>query len=554
MLQQLVIRNLAIIHALDLRLNTGMTVLTGETGAGKSILLDALGLILGDRADSTLIRTGTDKTEVTAVFSLADTPEVVKQLTDMDIETEQELYVRRVISRDGRSRAYLNNSPVPVQTLRELGESLIEIHGQHAHQGLIRSAIQRQLLDNYGNYSSTLTALNDKYSEWKTINDRLHSYNHVGKDYDARLKLLRYQTDELRECDPTENEFTELSTVHKRLSSAQSLIDACEQAIDALSTSEHSLINELNHIERKLATRTQVDIAFNNITALLDNARIQLEEAVIELRTQLGGIDDDSERLKEIEQRLDKLHELSRKHKVQPDLLSAHLDALNEELVGMEQDQDDFDQLLTKSAKLQEAYFSLANELSRHRCHTAKALSDAVTEQMQELGIAGKFYIEIETEENTTQPREYGNDRVSFLVSTNPGQPLKPITKIASGGELSRLSLAIQIIGSADSGVPTLIFDEVDSGISGGIAEITGKLLSRLAQHRQILCVTHLAQVAACGRHHLRVEKNTDNQEAQAQVIALTQEERIDEIARLLAGMEITHESRANAEKMLQLN
>ena len=554
MLQQLVIRNLAIIHALDLELNAGMTVLTGETGAGKSILLDALGLILGDRADSTLIRTGADKTEVTAVFSLIDTPEVVKQLTDMDIETGQDLYVRRVINRDGRSRAYLNNSPVPVQTLCELGESLIEIHGQQAHQGLVRCATQRQILDNYGNYLSTLISLNDKYSKWKTINDRLRSYKHIGEDYDARLELLRYQIDELRECNPTENEFTELSAAHKRLNSAQSLIDACEQAIDALSTSEHSLITELNHIERNLTTQADVNSVSNNITALLDNARIQLEEAVIELRTQLGHIDDDSERLKEIEQRLDKLHELSRKHKVQPDLLSIHMDALNEELVGMEHGQDDFDQLSTELAKLQEAYFSIADELSQHRRHAAKALSETVTEQMQELGIAGEFHIEIETEKNTTQPKEYGNDRISFLVSTNPGQPLKQIIKIASGGELSRLSLAIQIIGSADNGVPTLIFDEVDTGISGGIAEIVGKLLSRLAQHRQILCVTHLAQVASCGRHHLRVEKNTDNQGTQTQVIALTQEERVDEIARLLAGIEVTHESRANAEKMLQMN
>ena len=554
MLQQLVIRNLAIIHALDLELNAGMTVLTGETGAGKSILLDALGLILGDRADSTLIRTGADKTEVTAVFSLTDTPEVVKQLTDMDIETGQDLYVRRVINRDGRSRAYLNNSPVPVQTLCELGESLIEIHGQQAHQGLVRCATQRQILDNYGNHLSTLISLNDKYSKWKTINDRLRSYKHIGEDYDARLELLRYQIDELRECNPTENEFTELSAAHKRLNSAQSLIDACEQAIDALSTSEHSLITELNHIERNLTTQADVNSVSNNITALLDNARIQLEEAVIELRTQLGHIDDDSERLKEIEQRLDKLHELSRKHKVQPDLLSIHMDALNEELVGMEHGQDDFDQLSTELAKLQEAYFSIADELSQHRRHAAKALSETVTEQMQELGIAGEFHIEIETEKNTTQPKEYGNDRISFLVSTNPGQPLKQIIKIASGGELSRLSLAIQIIGSADNGVPTLIFDEVDTGISGGIAEIVGKLLSRLAQHRQILCVTHLAQVASCGRHHLRVEKNTDNQGTQTQVIALTQEERVDEIARLLAGIEVTHESRANAEKMLQMN
>ncbi len=554
MLHQLVINDLAVIDQLDIDLASGMTVLTGETGAGKSILLDALGLILGDRADTTLIRGENNNTEVTAIFSLANLPGLRTKLAEMDLNVDDELYIRRIVSRDGRSRAYLNNSPVPIQVLREIGESLIEIHGQHAHQTLARSATQRQLLDNYGDYNSLQHSVLEKFNEWKSINNKLTEFNHVGDDYDARLNLLRYQIDELRELNIGENEFAELSDTHKRLSHSQQLLSACQTALAELSESDRSIDVQLSQHQRNLSELSEFDDALVNIAQLLGNAHIQIEEAVLELRDYLQRTDTDPEQLISIEQRLDKLHELARKHKVNPESLYQHMQALEKELSDMEQGQDDFDSLSEQLDLVTQDYFKLANDLSSKRGTAADDLSEAVTEKMHELGIAGSFQIDVVTETDNLTPREHGIDKITFMVSTNPGQPLKPLNKIASGGELSRLSLAIQIISSSDNDVPTMIFDEVDTGISGGIAEVVGKLLSSLAEQRQILCVTHLAQVASCGDHHLLVEKRSEAGETFTQVNALNKEQRINEIARMLAGMKITDESRANAEKMLEVS
>jgi len=555
LLRQLVINNLAVIDSLNLDFNSGMTVLTGETGAGKSILLDALGLILGNRADTNIIRGGTDKTDITAIFSINNNSNVNDRLREMEIslstDSDDELFIRRTISKDGRSRAYLNNTPVPVQTLKEIGEYLIDIHGQHAHQSLAKAKTQRELLDQFGQYDPLLKDLTNIYQQWKQVEEQLQNFQTDGKDFEARLTLLKYQIEELEQLAVGGSEYTTLSEELKRQSHSQRLLDSCKNILSDLSESDAAMSDRLSQHQKEMSELRVIDSTLENISNLLDSASIQIEEASHELKSYVERFDIDAEQIGTIENRLDKLHESARKHKVKPDALPEHLALLTSQLNQLEGGQEQHELLQQKKIDLTEQYFKLAKKLTKKRGAAANKISDAVTEKMHELAIGGKFSIALEKIEDET-PHQFGMDKITFLVSTNPGQPLRPITKVASGGELSRLSLAIQIIGSKDNGVPTMIFDEVDAGISGGIAEIVGKLLHKLAEHRQIFCVTHLAQVASCGHHHCRVIKNTKAGETFTKVVTLNPQERIDEVARLLAGMEVTDESRANAIQMLE--
>jgi DNA repair protein RecN (Recombination protein N) len=555
LLRQLVINNLAVIDKLNIDFNSGMTVLTGETGAGKSILLDALGLILGNRADTNLIRGGADKTDITAIFEISNNPIVSNKLIELELvskdDSEEELFVRRTITKDGRSRAYLNNTPVPVQTLKEIGESLIDIHGQHAHQSLSKPKTQRELLDQFGQYQDLLNQLQNTWQEWKQVNEQLDNFKTEGEDYEARLTLLRYQIEELEQLNIGESEYEELTEEHKRQAHSQRLFDSCQAIISDLFESDAAIGNRLAIHQKEISELCQFDNELENINKLLDSATIQIEEASHELKSYIDKFNMDGNQLASIESRLDKLHELARKHKVKPETLPEHLTLLTSQLNQLEGGQEQHEQLQKKKHDLTESYFKLADKLTKERNKASEKISKAITEKMNELAIGGQFKIDLEKMDDEV-PHQHGMDKISFLVSTNPGQPLRPITKVASGGELSRLSLAIQIIGSKDSGIPTMIFDEVDAGISGGVAEIVGKLLHRLAEHRQILCVTHLAQVASCGHHHLRVNKTTKAKQTFTQVETLQQAERINEVARLLAGMEVTDESLANAAKMLK--
>ncbi len=551
MLRQLVINDLAVIDSLNLDFKSGMTVLTGETGAGKSILLDALGLILGNRADMNLIRGGKDKTDITAIFSIINNSKINDRLDEMEIESDDELFIRRTISKDGRSRAYLNNTPVPVQSLREIGENLIDIHGQHAHQSLSRPLVQRELLDQFGQYDSLLMDVVHTYQEWRQVNQQLDNFNTEGDDFKARLTLLKYQIDELEQLDIGDSEYAELSEEQKRQSHSQRLLDSCKKILTDLSESESAINDRLSHHQREIIELSTIDTSLENISKLLDGATIQLDEASHELNSYVDRFDINEEQMSFIENRLDQLHDLARKHKVKPESLPEHLSLLTTQLNQLEGGQEQHELLQQQKVDLMNQYFKLAEQLSHERSSAAEKISEAITDKMHELGIGGKFNIDIEKIEDDT-PHQHGMDKIAFLVSTNPGQPLRPLTKVASGGELSRLSLAIQIIGSKDNGVPTMIFDEVDAGISGGIAEIVGKMLHSLAEKRQILCVTHLAQVASCGHHHLRVNKTSKTNETFTQVIHLNPQQRIDEVARLLAGMEVTDESRANAAQMLE--
>jgi DNA repair protein RecN (Recombination protein N) len=550
LLRQLVINDLAVIDSLNIDFKSGMTVLTGETGAGKSILLDALGLVLGDRADMNVIRGGSDKTDITAIFSINNNAYVNDRLNEMEIESDDELFIRRTISRDGRSRAYLNNTPVPVQTLRDIGEYLVDIHGQHAHQSLSRPKIQRELLDQFGQYDSLLLNVINTYKEWKQVIDQLQNFETGGEDFEARLTLLRYQIEELKQLDIGESEFNELSEEYKRQSHSQDLLETCQKVLTDLSESDSAIYSRLSQHQRAINELCAIDNSLESISNLLDNAVIQIDEANSELKNYIDRFDSDTSQLITIETRLDKIHEQARKHKIKPEELPGQLNLLTTQLNQLEGGQEQHELLQQKKIDLTTKYFKLTEELRKKRKEAANKIATAISEKMHELGMGGKFDIDIESIEDET-PHQFGMDKIAFMVSTNPGQPLRPITKVASGGELSRLSLAIQIIGSKDNGVPTMVFDEVDAGISGGIAEIVGKLLHSLAEHRQIFCVTHLAQVASCGHHHLRVLKDTNKGQTFTQVVILDKQERVDEVARMLAGMEVTSESRANAAQML---
>ena len=554
MLRQLVISDLAVIDSLNIDFKSGMTVLTGETGAGKSILLDALGLVLGDRADTNVIRGGTDKTDITAIFSINNNPYINDRLNEMEIASDDELFIRRTINRDGRSRAYLNNTPVPVQTLREIGEYLVDIHGQHAHQSLSRPKTQREILDQAGSYDSLLSDVADHFHQWKLVNEQLENFETSGDGFEARLSFLKYQIDELTQLDIGESEYESLMEDFKRQSHSQDLIATCQQVLTELSESDAAMISQLSQHQRAITELCKIDNSLESINSLLDSAAIQINEACSELKNYIDRFDSDISQLNIIESRLDKIHELARKHKIKPEALPEQLVLLSSQLDQMEGGQEQHEILQKKKSELLHKYKKLAEKLSEKRKSTANKISIAVTDKMQDLGMGGKFNINIEATEDLDEvtPHQFGIDKISFEVSTNPGQPLRPIAKVASGGELSRLSLAIQIIASKDNGVPTMVFDEVDAGISGGIAEIVGKLLNSLAEHRQIFCVTHLAQVASCGHHHLRVIKESKKGQTFTQVIELADQERIDEIARMLAGMEVTNESRANAAQMLE--
>ena len=554
MLRQLILSDLAVIDSLNIDFKSGMTVLTGETGAGKSILLDALGLVLGDRADTNMIRGSENKTDITAIFSITNNSYVNDRLNAMDIASEDELFIRRTINKDGRSRAYLNNTPVPVQNLREIGEYLVNIHGQHAHQSLSRLKTQREILDQAGFYDSLLKDVADNYHEWKQVCEHLQNLETNGNDIEAQLSFLKYQIDELTQLDVGKLEYESLIEEFKRQSHSQDLIATCQKVLADLSESDSAIFNQLVHHQLAITELCKVDNSLETISSLLDSAAIQINEARLGLKDYIDHFDSDTSQLNKIEIRLDKINELARKHKVKPEALSDQLVLLSSQLNRLEVDQEEYTLLQKKKTELFKDYKILAKKLSTKRKSAANKIALAVTNKLVDLGMGGKFDIRIEATEDSEEiiPHQFGMDKISFIVSTNPGQPLRPISKVASGGELSRLSLAIQIIASKDNGVPTMIFDEVDAGISGGIAETVGKLLNSLAQHRQIFCVTHLAQVASCGHHHLYVVKKSDQGQTFAEVIELAKQERIDEIARMLAGMEVTIESRANAARMLE--
>ncbi len=552
MLKHLYIRDFAVIEELDIRFEQGLTVFSGETGAGKSIIVDALGLVLGDRADTTVIRSQCENAEITAIFDITNSPEIEILLNDQDLNHEQELILRRVINRDGRSRAYANSSPVTLQFLQTLAAELVDIHGQHANQSLLKREVQRQLLDQFGQYPILLETVRQHYQDWHEANSALEKLSGNNPDRDAQYSLLQYQVQELEALNPVADEISELDDEHTRLHNANRLLEACQTAINRLSEDNSNITTQLDYINKEITSVLRYDNKLEQVVEMINTASIQLNEAKSELQHYQDHMNIDPERLAQVEQRISAIHDIARKHKIKPEELESQLINLKNELEMLRNSEEHIKDISLKRDSALENFRLACEELNKQRKKTAKKLSAEITEKIRSLGMpGGQFEITVEKGDDNATPRREGLDRIDYMVTVNPGQALHPLAKVASGGELSRISLAIQVIASSDKGIPTLIFDEVDSGIGGGVAEIVGKLLHSLAGMRQVFCVTHLPQVAAQGDHHMQVNKSTLAGTTLTQVVQLNSEERIDEIARMLGGIKITDQSRAHAREML---
>ena len=553
MLTHIHIWNFAIVESLDLELEAGLTVLTGETGAGKSILLDALNLALGDRADTGVIRHGADKAEISVTFRTHNVPEAEAWLQERELDSAEECIIRRTISTSGPSKAFVNGKPTPIQSLRELGEMLVDLHGQHEHQSLLRRDAQRQLLDDYAGHTPLLTELGNAYQQWRVLEAELVTLTQAGSDRDARLELLAYQVKELDVLDLAEGELSQLEAEHKRLANANQLLETGNRILHLLEDNEEAALGALlGQSCGDIQQLAQTDAALNSVAELLDSATIQVREASSDLRHYLDGLELDPDRLSWVDQRLATIQDLARKHHVQAEELHILLPQLQTELTNLEQAEVRSDQIRQEVDTALKQYHTLAKKLSRSRDKAAKALNQAVTDSMQTLGMeGGRFEIQLEPLSDDT-PAPMGMERAEFIVSANPGQPLKPLTKVASGGELSRISLAIQVITAAETRIPTLIFDEVDVGIGGRVAEIVGHQLRALAAHRQVVCVTHLPQVAALGHHHLQVSKRSDTDTTISEIQELSIDQRVDELARMLGGIEITEQTLSHAREMIE--
>ncbi len=551
MLKALQIRDYALIDVLELELRQGLTVFTGETGAGKSILLGALGLALGSRADSGNIRPGSAKTEINAC--IAPLPERCRQILhgELELEPGEALILRRVISAEaGRSRSYINGSPMPLQWLRRIGDSLVEIQGQHTQQGLRSGEQQRELLDSHGNYAKLQAELQHCWQQLTALQRELQALGHTDSASEQRCALLRYQVEELRAmcCQP--GEVAQLEEEFARLTHARRLLEICARVQQALD-GEDGAASLLHRLVQELQEAQRLDATVGNSRELLQEAALQAEETATALRRYAETLPLDPERLPRVEQRLDALHDLARKHQVRTEQLPNRLESLEQELDRLQQSGVRHTELEHKLQREREQYHQLADQLSSKRALCARRLGEEISTWLQRLGMPGARLEVRLTRINDGPPRREGMDQVEFLVSINPGMPPCLLSKTASGGELSRICLAAHSCGGKRKNLGTLIFDEVDNGVSGGIAELVGQLLRELAQRHQVLCVTHLPQVASQAHQHLHVSKEPANGHSRIRVRELDPEQRVHEIARMLGGLRITRKSLEHAREML---
>jgi DNA repair protein RecN (Recombination protein N) len=521
MLMNLQVRDFAIVDRIDIEFEPGMTVLTGETGAGKSILVDALGLVLGERGSAQLVRDGAKRAEFAAEFDVSVLPAVAAWLHDQALDLDGDCLLRRVINADGRSRAFINGNSVPLSQLKSLGELMLDIHGQHFHQSLGRKDIQRDLLDHFGGLLDDRALVATHYIEWKTLADRLQQLLSAESDRASRLDLLTFQLQELDSLALESGELSELSSERQKMQNGGRLAEGSGAALGAL------------------------------FEKALNGASIQVSEAADTLARYIETIDMDPARRDWVEERLDAIHSLARKHRVAPEELAELVDRMRSEHDELSHAEERGRELDGQAAAARDAYLQSARQLSVARHQAAKQFAAAVTEAMHSLGMpGGVFEISLTAlEDDAAKP--WGLDNIEFKISANPGQSPQSLAKIASGGELSRMSLAIQVIASDGSAIPTMVFDEVDSGVGGGVAEMVGRRLQELGAKRQVLCVTHLPQVASLADQHFRISKVTDGKSTRTTVCALSQEERIEELARMLGGVEITRKTLDHAAEML---
>ena len=551
MLAHLSVNNFAIVKSLQLELSHGMTTITGETGAGKSIAIDALGLCLGGRAEAGMVRQGEEKTEVSAAFSLENNIHATRWLEDNDLLEGSDCILRRIINKEGRSRAFINGSPVPLSQLKTLGQLLINIHGQHAHHQLMKSDYQMAMLDQYAGHTNLLKGTRNAYQNWRQADNNLKQLKENSAANLAQKQLLEYQIKELNELSLGEDEYEELEQEHKRLSNSGELAATCQQAIELIYEGEEvNALGILQSASSSLIQLAELDEALAELPNMLSEAIIQIEEANSELRGYLDNIDVDPARMAFVEERFSKVMSMARKHHVLPDELYQHHQDLLSQIEALDCSDEKLEELEQAVEAKYQAFLTSAEKLHKSRCRYAKELNKLITASMHELSME-KAQFSLEVDKQCTHPSPLGMDNVCFVVSTNPGQPMQPIAKVASGGELSRISLAIQVITAQKVDTPSLIFDEVDVGISGPTAAVVGKMLRKLGGSTQVLCVTHLPQVAGCGHQQLFVAKQTKAGKTETQMHTLDNEQRVSELARLLGGSEITESTLANAKELL---
>jgi len=551
MLAQLTISNFAIVRELEIDFQRGMTAITGETGAGKSIAIDALGLCLGGRAEADMVRQGAARADICARFSLKDTPPAQRWLIENQLDDGNECLLRRVISSDGRSRGFINGTAVPLSQLRELGQTLIQIHGQHAHQLLLKPEHQKALLDAYAGDPLLMQNMARHYRQWHQSCRTLAQHQQQSQEREARRELLQYQLKELNEFAPVSGEYEQIDDEYKRLANSGQLLSTSQQTLLMLADGEENNLQSQLYTARQLMTElTEMDDKLSSVSAMLEEAAIQISEASDELRHYCDRLDLDPNRLHELEQRLSRQIGLSRKHHIAPEEVPQFHQQLLAEQQLLDQQESDQDELSQAVSLHYAAALQCAQELHERRVHFAAELSALITDSMHTLSMPhGRFTIELQF--NPDHLTAEGADRIDFRVSTNPGQPVQPLGKVASGGELSRIALAIQVITARKMDTPALIFDEVDVGISGPTAAVVGKMLRQLGESTQVMCVTHLPQVAGCGHQHFYVSKETDGAMTETHMRPLDKRSRLQELARLLGGSEVTRNTLANAKELL---
>lgn len=548
MLRRLSIRDFVIVDRLELDFSAGFGTLTGETGAGKSILLDALSLALGERADAGVVRSGCEKADITAEFDLSPGSELAVWLAEQELDSgDDTLILRRLVDTAGRSKAWMNGTPATLMQLRTAGQWLADIHGQHAHHALLRAEIQRQLLDTHGGAGSLVSEVAACWREWQSLADLRQAAERDTVAFARERELLGWQVKELEELAFDPGEWVDINAEHGRLAHAADLLSGVGEVLDSLGEGEQAICSTLGHCMNRLSSLEAIDPALVGARELIDAAAIQADEALHLLRRYRDRLDIDPERLAGIEQRISAVMDVARKHRTVPENLPTLAAEWRARLDTLEASADP-ERLAAAEGEARAVFDAAASRLSAKRRDAAAALSPEITETMQSLAmVGGKFEVALPA----CEPSAHGVENVEFQVAANPGQPLRSLAKVASGGELSRIGLAIQVMTSRDSATPTLIFDEVDVGIGGRVAEIVGQLLHRLGRDRQVLCVTHLPQVAACADWQWQIAKETRDGQTLSVVVPLEGSTRVEEIARMLGGVNITNTTRKHAAEML---
>ncbi|MCP1291016.1 DNA repair protein RecN [Chromobacterium sp. S0633] len=552
MLLSLTVKDFVIVDSISLDFQAGFTVLTGETGAGKSILLDALSLLLGDRAEGAQVREGAERAEITAEFDTRGRPEIDAWLDENGLNGDDDvLLLRRLLDKSGRSRSFVNGQAATLSQLKQLGEFLVDIHGQHAHQSLMKADAQRQLLDAYAGSVALARDVNKAWQDWQTARRARADAERLSRESEVERERLNWQINELSELKLQPDEWSALNQSHSRLANAAELAQSAQLAVDTLSEMDNSCLTMLSQVQTRLSKLANLDPRLADTLSLLDSVDAELREVVYSLRDYASDIDENPGQLAEVEGRLEALMSTARKYRVQPQDLQEKLDDWQQQLQALEASAD-IEALALAEASALARYRAQAEALSGKRRQAASELSARIGAEMQHLAMSGaRFAIELAA---LSEPGAHGLESIEYLVAANAGTSLRPLAKVASGGELSRISLAMQVVISQVASVPTLIFDEVDVGIGGRVAEVIGHMLRQLGQRYQVLCITHLPQVASCGSHHWQVSKSEHKGRVKSRIEPLNSEQRVLEIARMLGGVELTQTTREHAAEMLASN